>query len=176
VHVKKAKTFVLPGTIAESIQDGDTLAAIDMGSNSFHMIVARVTLGQLRVVDRLRETVRLGEGLYGKGKLEPEVRDRALACLSRFGQRIRGLPARHVRALATNAVRQMSAPRDFLLPAEDALGHPVEVISGREEARLVYQGVAHVQPPKPGERRLVIDIGGGSTECIIGCGLDPLNR
>ena len=171
-----SKSLALPGAIAGSIQDGDTLAAIDMGSNSFHMIVARVTLGQLRVVDRLRETVRLGEGLYGKGKLEPEVRDRALACLSRFGQRIRGLPARHVRALATNAVRQMSAPHDFLQPAEDALGHPVEVISGREEARLVYQGVAHVQPPKPGERRLVIDIGGGSTECIIGCGLDPLNR
>nr|WP_095206838.1 Ppx/GppA phosphatase family protein [Luteimonas sp. JM171]AOH34964.1 exopolyphosphatase [Luteimonas sp. JM171] len=169
-------SLTLPGAIAGSIHDGDTLAAIDMGSNSFHMIVVRVTLGQLRVVDRLRETVRLGEGLYGRGKLDPQVRDRALGCLSRFGQRIRKLPARHVRALATNAVRQMASPRDFLIPAEEALGHAIEVIAGREEARLVYQGVAHVQPPKRGQRRLVIDIGGGSTECIIGTGLDPLMR
>lgn len=173
---KPTKSLALPGTIAESIQEGDTLAAIDMGSNSFHMIVARVTLGQLRIVDRLRETVRLGEGLYGKGKLDADVRDRALACLSRFGQRIRKLPPRHVRALATNAVRQMAVPRDFLVPAEEALGNTIEVISGREEARLIYQGVAHVQPPKPGQRRLVIDIGGGSTEYIIGSGLDTLNR
>ena len=173
---KASRSLALPGTIAESIHDGDTLAAIDMGSNSFHMIVARVTLGQLRIVDRLRETVRLGEGLYGKGRLDAEVRDRTLACLSRFGQRIRGVPPRHVRALATNAVRQMATPRDFLLPAEEALGHSIEVISGREEARLIYQGVAHMQPPKPGERRLVIDIGGGSTEYIIGSGLDTLNR
>src|SRR5690606_5412906 len=77
---------------------------------------------------------------------------------------------------ATNAVRQMSSPREFLVAAEDALGHPVEVIAGREEARLVYQGVAHVQPPKAGQRRLVIDIGGGSTECIIGSGFDALHR
>src|SRR5690606_8199414 len=77
---------------------------------------------------------------------------------------------------ATNAVRQMSSPREFLVAAEQALGHPVGVIAGREEARLVYQGVAHVQPPKAGQRRLVIDIGGGSTECIIGAGLDPLQR
>ncbi|MGY0632674.1 Ppx/GppA phosphatase family protein [Luteimonas sp. A478] len=166
----------MPGAIAESIQEGDTLAAIDMGSNSFHMIVARVTLGQLRVVDRLRETVRLGEGLYGKGRLQMDVRDRALTCLERFGQRIRRVPPHHVRALATNAVRRMAVPRDFLVPAEYALGHAIEVISGREEARLIYQGVSHVQPPKPGERRMVIDIGGGSTECIIGRGLDTLER
>src|SRR5690606_39020183 len=126
LRMTSSRSLALPGAIAESIQDGDTLAAIDLGSNSFHMIVARVTLGQLRIVDRLRETVRLGEGLYGKGKLDPVVRDRALACLSRFGQRIRGIPPHHVRALATNAVRQMASPRDFLLSAEDALGHPVE--------------------------------------------------
>src|SRR5699024_11074866 len=75
-----------------------------------------------------------------------------------------------------NAVRRMAVPRDFLVPAEYALGHAIEVISGREEARLIYQGVSHVQPPKRGERRLVIDIGGGSTECIIGRGLDTLER
>lgn len=174
--MKRSRSLALPGALAESIQDGDTLAAVDLGSNSFHMIVAKVTLGQLRIVDRLRETVRLGEGLHGKGRLDANVRDRALACLSRFGQRIRRVPPHHVRALATNAVRQMASPRDFLIPAEEALGHPVEVIAGREEARLIYQGVAHVQPPKRGQRRLVIDIGGGSTECIIGAGLDALHR
>lgn len=174
--MKASRSLALPGAIAGSIQDGDTLAAVDLGSNSFHMIVARATLGQLRIVDRLRETVRLGEGLYGKGRLDAGVRGRALACLSRFGQRLRGIPPHHVRALATNAVRQMAAPGDFLVPAEEALGHPIEVVAGREEARLVYQGVAHVQPPKPGERRLVIDIGGGSTECIIGAGFDTLER
>src|SRR5690606_7678982 len=84
LRMTSSRSLALPGAIAESIQDGDTLAAIDLGSNSFHMIVARVTLGQLRIVDRLRETVRLGEGLYGKGRLDPVVRDRALACLSRF--------------------------------------------------------------------------------------------
>ncbi|MCD9033256.1 exopolyphosphatase [Luteimonas sp. Y-2-2-4F] len=156
--------------------DGDMLAAVDLGSNSFHMVVARYTMGQLRIVDRLRETVRLGEGLDGKGGLRTDVRQRALDCLSRFGERIRDIPPTRVRALATNAVRQLSAPQAFLVPAEDALGHAIEVISGREEARLIYLGVAHAQPPKPGQRRLVIDIGGGSTEFIIGRGLDTLER
>lgn len=164
------------GPLAHTLRDGDTLAAIDLGSNSFHMIVARYTLGQLRVVDRLRETVRLAEGVDARGALDPQVRQRALDCLSRFGQRIRGIPPHHLRALATNAVRQLAAPRAFLGQAEAALGHAIEVISGREEARLIYLGVAHAQPPKPGHRRLVIDIGGGSTECIIGSGLDTLKR
>ncbi|WP_024889825.1 exopolyphosphatase [Luteimonas huabeiensis] len=159
-----------------AFSDGDMLAAVDLGSNSFHMVVARYTMGQLRILDRLRETVRLGEGLDGKGGLRADVRQRALACLSRFGERIRDIPPTRVRALATNAVRQLSAPQAFLVPAEDALGHAIEVISGREEARLIYLGVAHAQPPKPGQRRLVIDIGGGSTEFIIGRGFDTLER
>lgn len=158
------------------IADGDMLAAIDLGSNSFHMIVARYTLGQLRVVDRLRETVRMAEGLDTRGGLTAEVRQRALACLSRFGERIRDIPPQNVRALATNTVRRLAAPQAFLVPAETALGHAIEVIAGREEARLIYLGVAHAQPPKPGERRLVIDIGGGSTECIIGSGFEALER
>ncbi|WP_149194138.1 exopolyphosphatase [Luteimonas suaedae] len=169
-------TLALAGSLADPLEDGDSLAAIDLGSNSFHMVVARYTLGQLRVVDRLRETVRLGEGLDGKGGLRAEVRQRALECLSRFGQRIGDLPPQRVRALATNAVRQLAVPQAFLVPAEDALGHAIEVISGREEARLIYLGVAHAQPPKPTHRRLVIDIGGGSTECIIGSGFDAIER
>ncbi|MDH5823788.1 exopolyphosphatase [Luteimonas sp. RD2P54] len=166
----------MAGSLADPLEDGDLLAAIDLGSNSFHMVVARYTLGQLRIVDRLRETVRLGEGLDGEGGLQREARQRALGCLSRFGQRIRDIPPQRVRALATNAVRQLAAPQAFLVPAEDALGHAIEVISGREEARLVYLGVAHAQPPKPGHRRMVIDIGGGSTECIIGAGFDTIER
>ena len=161
---------------AAPLRDGDLLAALDLGSNSFHMVVAQRVLGQLRVVDRLRETVRMAEGLDGFGGLAPDVRDRALACLERFGQRVAELPAPRIRAVATNTVRQLRAPERFLVPAEAALGHAIEVISGREEARLVYLGVAHAQPPKDGQLRLVIDIGGGSTECIIGSGFDPIER
>lgn len=168
--------IALASTLAPPLQDGDLLAAIDLGSNSFHMVVARYTLGQLRIVDRLREMVRLAEGLDGKGGLNPEVRQRSLECLARFGQRIRDIPPQRVRAVATNTVRQLSAPQTFLVPAETALGHAIEVVSGREEARLVYLGVAHAQPPKPEQLRLVIDIGGGSTECIIGSGFDAIER
>lgn len=169
-------TFALVDALTPPLEDGAMLAAIDLGSNSFHMVVARYTLGQLRVVDRLRETVRMAEGLDGRGGLSGEVRQRALECLSRFGQRIRDIPPQHVRALATNTVRRLAAPQAFLVPAETALGHAIEVVAGREEARLVYLGVAHAQPPKSGQRRLVIDIGGGSTECIIGSGFDALER
>ena len=129
-----ARSAVLP------LQDGDLLAAIDLGSNSFHMVVARYVLGQLRTVDRLREMVRLAEGLDARRGLTPEVRQRALACLSRFGQRLRDIPPQRVRAIATNTVRQLANPEAFLMPAETALGHAIEVVSGREEARLVYLG------------------------------------
>jgi exopolyphosphatase/guanosine-5'-triphosphate,3'-diphosphate pyrophosphatase len=166
----------LSSSASPPLQDGDQIAAIDLGSNSFHMVVARYTLGQLRVVDRLRETVRMADGLDGKGGISDEARQRALDCLARFGQRIRDIPAARVRALATNTVRQLAAPQSFLVPAEAALGKPIEVVSGREEARLIYLGVAHAQPPKPGQLRLVIDIGGGSTEFIIGRGMETLER
>ncbi|KAB8318192.1 exopolyphosphatase [Tolypothrix campylonemoides VB511288] len=158
------------------LQDGDLLAAVDLGSNSFHMVVARYVLGQLRIVDRLRETVRLAEGLDESGGLASPARQRALECLARFGQRIRDVPPQRVRAIATNTVRRLAAPQQFLVPAEDALGHAIEVVSGREEARLIYLGIAHAQPSKPGQRRLVIDIGGGSTECIIGSGFEAIER
>ena len=163
-------------TTPPALQDGDLLAAIDLGSNSFHMVIARYTLGQLRVIDRLRETVRMADGLDGKGGLSAEARQRALECLARFGQRIRNVPPHRVRALATNTVRQLRSPQAFLMPAETALGHAIEVVSGREEARLIYLGVAHAQPPKPDQHRLVIDIGGGSTEFIIGKGMQTLER
>lgn len=155
------------------IQDGELLAAVDLGSNSYHMVVARYQHGELRVIDRLRDSVRMAAGLRQDGSLDSLRRDRALACLARFGQRLRALPPGRVRAVATNTVRRMSAPHAFLLPAETALGHPIEIVSGREEARLIYLGVAH-SLPESRERRLCIDVGGGSTEFIIGIGMEAL--
>ena len=150
----------MPNNTRSSLQDGDLLAAVDLGSNSFHLVVARYTLGQLRIVDRIKETVRLAEGLDPSGGLRPDVTARALECLSRFGQKLRSVPPAQVRAIATNTVRQLRNPQSFLLPAETALGHGIEVVAGREEARLCYLGVAHGHPPGK-SRRLVIDLGGG---------------
>ena len=166
----------MPTEAEQPLKDGDLLAAVDLGSNSFHMVVARYVLGQLRIVDRIKETVRLAEGLDGHGGLDPSVMPRALDCLARFGQRIRTLPAPRVRAIATNTVRQLANPQAFLMPAETALGHGIEVVAGREEARLIYLGVAHGNPPEPGRSRLVMDIGGGSTEVIIGEGFEAVER
>ncbi|UCG89157.1 MAG: exopolyphosphatase, partial [Gemmatimonadota bacterium] len=149
----------------------ELFAAVDLGSNSFHMIVARHEDGQLRVVDRLREMVRLAAGVAANRDLSPAARDRALACLARFGQRLRGIPSERVRAVGTNTLRRARNPTAFLRSAENALGHPIEIISAHEEARLIYNGVAHDMTPFG--RRLVIDIGGGSTEFILGEGHTP---
>ena len=157
-----------------SIGDGELVAAVDMGSNSYHMVVARVEHGEPRVIDRLRDQVRMAAGLRADGTLDSEHRARALDCLARFGQRLAGLPSLHVRAVATNSVRRLAAPHVFLAAAEAALGHPVEVVSGREEGRLIFLGTAHDLPASR-EPRLVIDVGGGSTEFIIGRGLAPLH-
>lgn len=155
--------------------ESELMAAVDLGSNSFHMIVARHEHGGLRIIDRHREMVRLAASLDGNGNLSNEARERAFGCLERMGQRLRSLPHHRVRAVATNAVRQMRAPAAFLLTAETALGHPIEVVAGREEARLIYLGVANGLPPRE-TQRLVVDIGGGSTEFIIGRGFEPLER
>jgi exopolyphosphatase/guanosine-5'-triphosphate,3'-diphosphate pyrophosphatase len=151
----------------------DILAAVDLGSNSFHMVVARYTHGQLVILDRLREMVRLGAGLETDGRLNKEVAARALACLERFGQRLRDMRPDHVRVVGTNVFRRAKRKEAFVERAREALGHPIEIVSGIEEARLIYSGVSHTSPAGPG-RRLVCDIGGGSTEIIIGEGLQPL--
>lgn len=166
----------MPAHSLPPLEDGELLAAVDLGSNSFHMVVARHVLGQLRIVDRIKETVRLAEGLDGQGGLDPAVMPRALDCLARFGQRIASIPPHRVRAIATNTVRQLANPQVFLLPAETALGHGIDVVAGREEARLIYLGVAHGKQPPPGKRRLVMDIGGSSTEFIVGQGFEPMER
>lgn len=149
------------------------VAGVDLGSNSFHMIVARVDGAQLHVVDRIRERVRLAQGLDANRNLTPEAMERAFACLERFGQRVRELPRGAVRTAGTNTLRQARNAPEFLERAQKLLGHPIEIIAGREEARLIYLGVAH-SVPSEGGRRLVIDIGGGSTECILGEGFDSI--
>ncbi|RYZ68488.1 MAG: exopolyphosphatase, partial [Proteobacteria bacterium] len=150
----------------------DVLAAVDLGSNSFHLVVARHAAGQLIIIDRLREMVRLAEGLDADGRLDKAVSQRALACLERFGQRLKDMRADGVRVVGTNALRVARRKQAFLERARDALGHPIEIISGMEEARLIYSGVAHTLPSDPA-RRLVVDIGGGSTELIVGQGYEP---
>ena len=145
----------------------ETIAALDLGSNSFHLVVARVVGGIPQVVDRLRERVVLAAGLDKHDQLKPAAQDRALACLERFGQRLRTFEPDEVRAVGTNALRKAANAQAFLRRAQTALGHPVEIISGHEEARLIYLGVAH-DVADDGGRRLVVDIGGGSTECIVG--------
>ncbi|KAA9129847.1 Ppx/GppA family phosphatase [Marinihelvus fidelis] len=151
----------------------DTYAAIDLGSNSFHLVVAQRQHGELRFVDRIREMVRLGGGLDRRGYLDMEVQQRAIECLARFGQRLRGIPAGNIRAVGTQTLRRMRHSSAFLMVAETALGCPVDIIAGREEARLIYLGVSQGVSGHD-DRRLVIDIGGGSTEMVIGEGLEPL--
>ena len=148
------------------------IAAIDLGSNSFHMIIARWDSDQLILLDRLREPVRLGWGLNDDGSLSDDARERALGCLERFGEVLREYPSRSVRIVGTKTLRSISDSSEFLAAAQARLGHPVEIISGDEEARLVYLGVAHCVAPAEGTR-MVIDIGGGSTEIILGQGMEP---
>ncbi|HEU4619216.1 MAG TPA: Ppx/GppA phosphatase family protein [Gammaproteobacteria bacterium] len=148
------------------------MAAVDLGSNSFHMVVARLQHGQLAIVDRLREMVRLASGLTPYGYLDSASQERALACLRRFGQRLRDMDARQVRVVGTSTLRRASHSESFLAAAEQALGHPVDVISGIEEARLIYLGVSHHVERVEGST-FVADIGGGSTELIIGQGYEP---
>lgn len=149
------------------------IAAIDLGSNSFHMIVARWDNDQLVLLDRLREPVRLGFGLQEDGSLSDDARERAMACLERFGECLRGYPSRNVRIVGTKTLRSISDSRQFLADAEKRLGHPVEIISGDEEARLIYLGVAQCIAPDKG-KRILMDIGGASTEIILGEGMKPL--
>lgn len=152
----------------------ESYAAIDLGSNSFHMIVANLVDGQLQVIDRMKEMVRLAAGLNDRQELSKESMQQALECLQRFGQRIRQVPHLNVRAVGTNTLRQARNGAEFLTKAHIALGHPIEIIAGREEARLIYSGVAHSLYDEI-HKRLVIDIGGGSTELIIGRGFDTFN-
>ncbi len=151
----------------------EQFAAIDLGSNSFHLVVARQEEHALTVIDRERDMVRLAAGLDSKGEIMPEAAERALACLARFGQRLRGLKPENVRIVGTNALRNAGNSSAFIASAEQTLGFPIEIISGIEEARLVYIGAAQTLQGDRG-RRLVVDIGGGSTEIIVGDKSEPV--
>lgn len=163
---------MLPDPRASTSESGDVIAAVDLGSNSFHMVVARDHHGQPSIVDRLREMVRLASGLDTDGTLDEASQDRALACLRRFGQRLRDMSSDRVRVVGTSTLRRVRNGDAFLARVEEALGHPVEVISGIEEARLIYLGVTHYTDSTEGAN-LVVDIGGGSTELIVGQGFEP---
>lgn len=155
------------------MQHQPILAAIDLGSNSFRLQVARVEGDQLYMLDGLREHVRLAAGLTPEKYLDAAAQQRALTALSHFAERLRGLPREAVRAVGTNSLRVARNAADFIPQAEHILGFPIEVIAGIEEARLIYLGVAQGLP-QSADNRLVMDIGGGSTEFIIGNGLTPL--
>ncbi len=144
-----------------------TVAAVDLGSNSFHMIVCHINNGKLQTIDRLKEMVRLAAGLDKKNLIDSDAQKRALTCLERFGQRIRDFPPDSVRAVGTNTLRNAKNAQQFIEKAEKALNHPIHIISGVEEARLIYLGVAH-SVGSTADLKLVVDIGGGSTEYIIG--------
>ena len=155
----------------DTLPDGSLLAAIDLGSNSFHLIIAKIEHGEMRPVEALAEKVQLGAGLEDE-RLSQEAIDRGLECLSRFAELLKSVEPERVRAVGTNALRIARNRHAFTLPARRILGTRVDVIYGREEARLVYLGVAHTLADDV-TSRLVIDIGGGSTELIVGQRFEP---
>ncbi|KAB8309537.1 exopolyphosphatase [Erwinia endophytica] len=146
-------------------------AAIDLGSNSFHMVIARVVDGAMQVLGRLKQRVHLADGLDNNNKLTEDAIQRGLSCLTLFAERLQGFNPANVTIVGTHTLRQAINAEDFLHRAAEVIPYPIEVISGHEEARLIFMGVAHTQPEKG--RKLVIDIGGGSTEMVIGEGFEP---
>ena len=154
------------------MQNGQLLAAIDLGSNSFRLEIGVLEHGHIRRVEYLKETVRQGNGLDAERMLSNEAMVRGWECLARFSERLSGFGPKFVRAVATQTLREAKNREEFLTQAEKILGFPIEVISGREEARLIYSGVVNLLPQSE-EKRLVIDIGGRSTELIVGKGFKP---
>ena len=152
----------------------ELVCAVDLGSNSFRLIVGRVVGDQIYALDNLKESVRLAAGLGANKVLDQAAQQRGLEALRRFNERLRGFSPDAVRAVATNTMRVAKNAPEFLVRAEEALGFPIEVIAGREEARLIYVGVAHTLPD-PELQQLVVDIGGGSTEFIIGRNFEPIH-
>ncbi|MCG8670109.1 MAG: exopolyphosphatase [Pseudomonadales bacterium] len=154
------------------VAEGQVMAAIDMGSNSFHMVVARLQSGEVRLVQKFGEKVRLASGLDANNCLTEEAFERGLDCLRRFAQRAENIETGWLRCVGTNTLRKARNGNKFISEAEKIIGCPVQVVAGREEARLIYLGVSHSLPTGEG-KRLVFDIGGGSTEFIIGSKFEP---
>ena len=159
--------------MSDFLIDEELLAAIDMGSNSFHLAIARVDHGEVKKVASMSEKVQLAAGLDENKNLTEAAQQRGLACLARFVGRLSSVQANRLRIVATNALRQAKNGHVFIQKAAEILPKPIEIIAGREEARLIYLGVSHTMAN--GGRRLVIDIGGGSTEFIIGEEFEPLH-
>lgn len=150
--------------------DNSLYAAVDLGSNSFHMVIARLTEGRMQIIDRIKERVRLAEGMDEQRRMSQEAMARGLDCLALFAERLTNIKPDQIRIAGTYTLRRASNARDFVREAAKLLNHPIEIISGQEEARLIYQGVAHTQHIEG--QVLVVDIGGGSTELIIGEGFE----
>jgi exopolyphosphatase/guanosine-5'-triphosphate,3'-diphosphate pyrophosphatase len=158
---------MLASSLRSAMQNGTLLAAVDLGSNSYRLEIGRFEHGQVRRTEYIKETVRQGGGLDPSRNLTREAMQRGWDCLARFGERLRGFRKAQVRAVATQTLREARNREEFLARAHQVLGFPIDVISGREEARLIYQGVAHLLPQSD-EHRVVVDIGGRSTEVILG--------
>ncbi len=159
--------------MSDFLIDEELLAAIDMGSNSFHLAIARVDHGEVKKVASMSEKVQLAAGLDENKNLTEAAQQRGLACLARFVGRLSSVQTNRLRIVATNALRQAKNGQEFIQKAAEILPKPIEIIAGREEARLIYLGVSHTLANSG--RRLVIDIGGGSTELIIGEAFDPIH-
>ena len=158
-----------PTNSLERLSEGDLVASLDLGSNSFHLLLARKIKGELSIIKRLGEKVQLAAGLSIHNRLSEEAQQRGLECLKLMAPFLQGLNENQVTLVATNTLRAAHNAKEFIDRAEAILGLPIEIIAGREEARLIYVGVVNSNP-KIAEKRLVIDIGGGSTEFIIGEG------
>src|SRR5574343_1668253 len=152
-----------------TMQNGTLLAAVDLGSNSFRLEIGRYDSGHIERMEYLKETVRQGSGLDEHKNLSLIAMERGWECLARFAERLHGFKKNQVRAVATQTLRDARNRDDFLRKAQAILGFTIDVVSGHEEARLIYQGVSHLLPQSD-ERRLVMDIGGRSTEVILGQG------
>ncbi len=174
ISIFRAIGYIFEQSIDSSVISVNTItvAAIDLGSNSFHLIVARISDDHFQIIDNMREMVRLGAGLNEENRLDRASRQRALKCLSRFGQRLQNIPEDNVRIVGTNTLRRASNAGDFLKEAEEVVGYPIEVIAGVEEARMIYLGVSH-SLANSAKKNLVVDIGGGSTEIIVGRHFEP---
>lgn len=157
--------------INENTPRPQEFAAVDLGSNSFHMVIARVVDGAMQIIGRLKQRVHLADGLDANSMLSEEAIERGLNCLSLFAERLQGFEPSSVCIVGTHTLRQARNATEFLKRAEQVIPYPIEIISGNEEARLIFMGVEHTQPEKG--RKLVIDIGGGSTELVIGEDFEP---
>ncbi|MCO7226545.1 exopolyphosphatase [Pleionea sp. CnH1-48] len=154
-----------------SIESGLNIAVLDLGSNSFHLTLAKVLNNDVKVLGKFKEKIRLAAGLDEQDNLTPDAQTRALECLKQFAQRLQGLDKQHVKAVATHTFRKAKNADDFIDEAEKVLGFPIEIISGHEEARLIFTGVSQYQDNP--QKKLVVDIGGGSTEFAIGNPFEP---